>query len=51
MIDSIVEKYIKKDKKKKSPMDKVRIPVAPPSKSFKDKNKYTRKEKHKKDEE
>lgn len=30
-----------------SVFDKIRKPVAPPTKSFKDKNKYNRKEKHK----
>ena len=53
MIGELVEKYTKnpdKTKKQKSPMDSVRIPIAPPSKTFKDKAKYSRKDKHKKSE-
>ena len=38
----------KKDKKEKSAVDKLRKPTAPPSKTFKDKSKYDRKDKHKK---
>lgn len=49
MIDDIVDKYLKekKGKKEKSAYEKVRKPTAPPTKPHKDKNKYSRKEKHK----
>ncbi len=50
MIDDIVERHLteKKNKgKKKSAVDKIRKPTAPPTKPHKDKNKYTRKKKHK----
>lgn len=36
-------------KKQKSAVDKIRKPTAPPTKAHADKNKYNRKEKHKKD--
>ena len=38
----------KKKKKDKSIVDRIRKPTAPPSKDHGDKNKYDRKEKHKK---
>ena len=48
-IDEIVEKYIgKKGEKKKSAMDKIRKPTAPPTQNHGDDKKYDRKDKHKK---
>ena len=49
MIDDIVERHLDEKKEKKpSPVDKIRKPTAPPTQPHKDKNRYSRKEKHKK---
>ena len=49
MIDELVDRYLSEKKEKKStPFDKIRKPIAPPTKKHDDKNKYSRKEKHKK---
>ena len=42
------QKSIKKKKEDKTVVDKIRKPMAPPSKSMGDKSKYDRKQKHKK---
>lgn len=50
MIDELVEKYLNEKKvKSSSVVDKIRKPTAPPTKPHKDKNKYSRKNKHKND--
>lgn len=46
MIDELVEKYMKKDKKDKL-VDRIRKPTAPPTQPHKDKSKYKRTPKHK----
>lgn len=44
-----LERFLIMEKKKeKTTYDKIRKPTAPPSEAHKDKNKYDRKEKHKK---
>jgi len=49
-IQETVDKYLgeKKEKKEKTPYDKIRKPTAPPSQHHGDKKKYNRKDKHKK---
>lgn len=49
MIDELVEKYLteKAPKKPKTPFDKIRKPIAPPTQAHDDDNKYSRKKKHK----
>jgi len=54
-IDEIVERHLSEDKmkkkKEKSFVDKIRKPTAPPTIPHKDKNRYSRKSKHKMSEE